>query len=143
MAIAAVAVAALVVVFRPPAPPGPGRRRLVGVLVFVRLDSVRGGGEGALFGADVDERSLDPRQDRVDLAEVDVAHRTAGIGTIDQQLNKAVVLEDGHSRLARVAADQDFALQSMYPRSRSASSHPGSCGCPSRTGVRLCDRRMR
>src|SRR5207302_8755895 len=75
-------------------------------LVFVlRFYQVGGMEEGALFGADVDEGRLYPRQDRVHGAEVDVTHRAAGVGTIHQELNKAVVLQDGHAGLPRAPAD--------------------------------------
>ncbi len=62
------------------------------LVLVLRLDQVGGVQEGALLGSDVDERSLDPRQDSLDFAEVDVAHRAAGVGTIHQEFNKAVVL---------------------------------------------------
>src|SRR2546427_2319871 len=39
-----------------------------------------------------DERRLNPRQHRVHRAEVDVTHHAAGVGTIHQEVNKAVVL---------------------------------------------------
>src|SRR5260370_29569110 len=89
-----------------------------------------GGGEkGALFGADVDEGRLEAGQDRLDLADIDVANRTMGVGTIDQELNKAVVLENGHAGLPRVSRDQYFALQSSYPRAPAGSTRPpGACG---------------
>src|SRR5205814_8127296 len=107
----------------PPALPVPVPTLLV---VLVGLDQIGGVEEGALFGADIDERGLDARQDGFHLAEVDVAHRAVGIGTIHQEFNKAVVLQDGHAGLPRVPADQDFALQSMFPRSPPANSRPGS-----------------
>ena len=59
--------------------------------------------EGALFGADVNEGGLNARQYSFDLADIDVANRTAGVGTIDQELNKAVVLENGHAGLPRAS----------------------------------------
>ena len=92
--------------------------------------------KGALFGADVDECRLDPREDGFDLAEVDVTHRTAGVGTIDQELNKTVVLQDRHAGLPRAAADQNLALQSSYPRSRTGSTRAGAYGYPSNSSKR-------
>src|ERR1041384_3819971 len=82
----------------PPPPPVPPRAVCVLVVVIgrrvfvVRLDQVRGMKKGALFRPDVDERGLDPRKHGFHRAEVDVAHAAAGVGTIDQELNKAVVL---------------------------------------------------
>src|SRR2546430_15059572 len=71
-------------------------------LVFVlRFDQIGGMEEGALFGADVDEGRLYPRQDRVHGAEVDVTHRAAGGGTIPQELKKAVVPPEVHAGLPR------------------------------------------
>ena len=69
--------------------------------------------EGALFLADVHERGLDARQDRLDPAEVDVADRAAVIGAVDQQLDQPVVFEDGHAGLALAPIDQDLALQAV------------------------------
>jgi len=112
---------------RPPSS-SSGRAVLLRRLVFVfRLDQVRGVEKRALFRPDVDEGGLDPRQHGLDRAQVDVAHHAAGVGTIHQELSKAVVLEDGHARLARAPTDQDFALQSRIPRRRSANSRRTSC----------------
>jgi len=46
------------------------------------------------------ERGLYPRKHGLDRAEVDVAHHAAGVRTIHQELNKAVVLQDRDARLA-------------------------------------------
>ena len=92
--------------------------------------------EGALFGADVDEGSLDPREDGFDLAEVNVTHRAAGVGTIDQELNKAVVLQDRDAGFPRAPADENLALQSSYPRARTGNSRSGAYGYPSSSSTR-------
>src|SRR5207247_1676160 len=106
-------------------------------LVFVfRFDQVGGVEKRTLFRPDVDERGLNPGQDRVHGAEVDVAHHAAGVGTIHQEFNKAVVLQDGHAGLARAPAAEYLPFQSMCPRSRSASSRSGSYCCPNRNAVR-------
>src|SRR6185437_13521324 len=79
---------------------------VIGRLVFVfRLDQVGGVEKGAFFRPDVDERGLYPRKHGLDRAEVDVAHHTAGVRTIHQELNKAVVLQDRDARLACGPAD--------------------------------------
>ena len=52
-----------------------------------------------------------PGQHRLDPAEVDVADGAAMVGTVDQQLDQAVVLEDGHAGLPLAPVDQDLALQ--------------------------------
>src|SRR6267143_7228114 len=95
---------------------------------------------GALFGADVDERCLNAGQDRFDLADIDVADRTVGVRTIDQEFNKAVVLENGHAGLPRASRDQYLALQSSDPRAPAGSIRPpGACGFPSNSPTRLAD----
>src|SRR6266487_5387674 len=130
--VARAVVVAVVVIARP----------LGGVFVLVRGDQVRGVEEGALFRPDVDERGLDARQDGFDLAEVDVAHGAAGVGTIDQQLNKAVVLQNRHARLPRAAADEYLALQSNHLWPRSANSRAGRLVRSSKDWFR-CGKRMR
>ena len=99
--------------------------------------------EGALFGADVDESGLDARQDGFDLAEVDITHRAVSVGTIDQELNKALVLQDCHARLALASADQNLALQSNYPRARAGNNRSGAYGDPSNSRTRPEPRAMR
>ncbi len=84
-----------------------GFLRLLLVLGFEEVGGVQ---EGRLALADVDERRLDAGQHCLDPAQVDVADATAMIGTIDQQLDELVVLEDRHPRLARGTGDEDFAL---------------------------------
>ena len=66
--------------------------------------------EGALLLADVHERGLDAGEDRLDPSEIDVADDAAVIGTVDQQLDQPVVLEDGHAGLPLAPVDQDLAL---------------------------------
>ena len=103
-------------------------------LVLLRLHQVGRVEEGALVGPYVDEGRLDPRQDGFDLAEVDVAHRAAGIGTIHQQLNKGVVLQNRHAGLPRAAIDQNFPFQRCLrrsPRTRRAAKRRPRAGCPS------------
>src|SRR5438552_648253 len=129
--------------------PAPGRARaavpraapatvavvvvVIGRLVFVfRLDQVRGVEKGALFRSDVDERGLYPRKHGLDRAEVDIAHHAAGIRTIHQELNKAVVLQDRDASLACGPADENFPFQSKCPRPRSANSRSGSYDCSSK-----------
>src|SRR6266576_2860031 len=105
---------------------------VVGVFVLFRLDQVGGVEEGALFGADVDEGGLDARQNGFDLADVDVANRPAGIGTIDQEFHKAVVLENGHAGFPRASRDENLALQSSDPRAPAGSTRRReACGFPS------------
>ena len=93
--------------------------------------------KGAFFSADVDERGLDPRQNRFDFAEVYVTHRAEGVGTVHQQLNKAVVLQDGHTGFPRAPADENLSLQSLIPRPQPASSRSGSHYGASKNSVRL------
>src|SRR5881296_2175714 len=115
----------------------------IGRLVLVLgLDQVGGVEERALFRPDVDECGLDPRQDGLDRAEVDVAHHAAGVGTIHQELNKAVVLQDRDAGFACGPADENFPFQSMCPRSRSANSRSGSYDCSSKNSFRADRRRM-
>src|SRR5689334_4020590 len=117
---------------------------VVGRLVFVfRLDQVGGVEKGALFGADVDEGRLYPRKHGLDRAEVDIAHHAAGVRTIHQELNKAVVLQDRDARFARGPADENFPFQSTFPRSRSANSRSGSHDCTSKNSFRAYGLRMR
>src|SRR5439155_20299862 len=93
-----------------------------GLVVLLRLDQVGGVEKGALFGSDVDEGGLDSREHGLDRAQVDIAHHAAGVRTIHQELNKAVVLQDRHASLARGPADEYFSFQSRCPRPRSANS---------------------
>src|SRR5439155_6132642 len=113
-----------------------------GLLVLLRLDQVGGVEKGALIRPDVDECGLDPRKHGLDRAEVDVAHHAAGVGTIHQKLNKAVVLQDRHARLACGPADENFPFQSKCPRSRSANSRSGSYDCSSKNSFRADRLRM-
>jgi hypothetical protein len=53
--------------------------------------------EGTFLGADIQERGLNTGKDRFYFAEVDVPDGTPGIGTVDQEFNKAVVLENRHA----------------------------------------------
>ena len=69
--------------------------------------------KGALLLPDVDEGGLDAGEHRLDPAEVDVADHAAVVGTVDQQLDEPVVLEDGHAGLPLAPVDQDLALQAM------------------------------
>ncbi len=81
-----------------------------GLVVLVGLEQVGGVQEGALLEPDVDERGLYSGEDGVDATEVDVADGTAMIGTVDQQLDQTIILEDGHARFALAPVDQDLAL---------------------------------
>ena len=101
-----------------------------GLLVLVvRLDQVGGVQERALLRPDVDEGRLDAGQHRFDAAQIDVAHAAAGVGTIDQELNKAVVLQDRHAGLARRSVDEYLSLQHDVPRPPPGSTRPGVCDC--------------
>src|SRR3989441_2476544 len=116
---------------------------VVGRLVFVfRLDQVGGVEKGALFRPDVDERGLYPRKHGFDRAEVDIAHHAAGVRTIHQEFNKAVVLQDRDARLACGPADEYFPFQSKCPRSRSANSRSGSYDCSSKNSCHADRLRM-
>jgi hypothetical protein len=67
-------------------------------LVFVlRLDQVGSVEEGTFLGTDIQERSLNTGKDCFYFAEVDVPDGTPGIGTVDQEFNKTVVLENRHA----------------------------------------------
>ena len=103
-----------------PRRPGPRTRlrRLVlvaGLLVLLRLEQIGGVEERALFLADVDEGRLDARQNGFDPAEIDVADGAPVVGTVDQQLDQAVVLEDRHAGFPLASVDQNFALQAVSP----------------------------
>src|SRR5207244_1294633 len=91
---------ATVRMIHPPAPVAVFFVVIGGLLVLLRLDQVGGVEKGALFRPDVDERGLYPRKHGLDRAEVDVAHHAAGVRTIHQELNKAVVLQDRDASLA-------------------------------------------
>src|SRR5207237_10678136 len=126
----------------PASPPTPVAVAVVlvvvigGLVVLLRLDQVGGVEKGALFGSDVDEGGLDSREHGLDRAQVDIAHHAAGVRTIHQELNKAVVLQDRHASLARGPADEYFSFQSRCPRPRSANSRSGSCDWSSRNSCR-------
>jgi hypothetical protein len=84
--------------------------------------------EGALLEADVDEGRLDAGEHGFHAAEIDVADGAAMVGTIDEQLDELVVLEDGNARLALAAVDEDLALQAGQPwphRAAPAQAHGG------------------
>ena len=66
--------------------------------------------KGTLLGADVDERGLKAGKNCIDLAEVDVTHHAAGIGTIDEELNELVVLEDGDPGFPLGRIDQNLSF---------------------------------
>jgi hypothetical protein len=53
--------------------------------------------ERALLGADIQERGLNTGKNSFYFAEVDVPDGAPGIRTIDQEFNKAVVLENSHA----------------------------------------------
>ena len=67
--------------------------------------------EAVLLEADLDERGLHPRQDVVDLAEVDVAGDRAALGPLEVDLGDLVVLEHGDTLLADVDGDDQLALR--------------------------------
>ena len=104
-------------------------------LVFLGLDQVGGVKERALFGPYVNEGGLDAWQDRLDLSQVDVTDRAAGIGTIHQQLNKGVVLQNRDSRFPRAPIDQNFPFQlcalRRSPGTRRAATRRPPAGFPS------------
>src|SRR5689334_12478969 len=113
-----------------------------GLLVLLGLDQVGGVEEGALVSPDVDECGLDSRKHGLDRAQVDIAHHAAGVRTIDQELNKAVVLQDRDAGLARGPADENFPFQSKCPRPRSANSRSGSYDCSSKNSCQADRLRM-
>ena len=94
--------------------------------VVFGLEQIRGVEEGALFEADVDERCLDAREDGVYAPVIDVTNCAPLIGPIDEELDQAVVLEDGHPRLARGAGNENLALHGESSRSARARGrcHP-------------------
>ena len=83
---------------------------VVVAVAVVRIDEIGRVEEGTLLGADVDERGLKAGKHCVYLAEVDVADHPAGVGTVDEELNELVVLEDGDPRFARGRVDQDLSF---------------------------------
>ena len=99
---------------------------VIGRLVFVfRLDQVGGVEKGALFGTDVDKGGLKSRQDRIDFPEVNIADHPTGFGTVDEELNELVVLEDGDPRLARGRVDQNLSFhRGSRPQDQSATRQP-------------------
>ena len=113
---------------------------IVVVVIVVRLvfgkDEIGRVQERALLRADVDERRLNARKNRFDSSEVDVADHAAGVGTVDQELNELVVLEDGDPRFSRVRVDQNFSFH-RCPRTRPA---PGDStgGLWRKSRVMLC-----
>ncbi len=70
--------------------------------------------EGGLIGADLDERGLDPRQDRLDAAQVDVADDPARVGPLHQELDEDVVLEYRHARFLRRGRNKNFSLHTSW-----------------------------
>jgi hypothetical protein len=71
--------------------------------------------KGTLLGADVDEGRLDPRKDRFDPAQIDVADHAAVVWTIDEKLNELIVLQNRHPRLARAGVNEDFSFHRNPP----------------------------
>src|SRR5215813_2522052 len=67
---------------------------LPGLFVLIGLEQVGGMEKGALFVTYVDESRLNARQDRFNAAKIDVSDHPAMVGTVNQQLDEAVVLED-------------------------------------------------
>ena len=83
---------------------------VVRVVLVVGLEEIGGVEERALLESDVDECGLDAGKDRFYTTEIDVTDHPAMVGTIDEQLNEPIVLQDCDPRLARGAVDQDLAL---------------------------------
>jgi hypothetical protein len=83
---------------------------LVGILVGIRFEQIGGMEEGALLHPNIDKRSLNTWKYRLYAPEVDVTDSTPLIGSVDQQLDELVVLEDGHAGLAWCARDENLAF---------------------------------
>src|SRR3990172_9378047 len=71
--------------------------------------------KGALAEADVHEGGLDPGQDRFDFAPVDVADDPPDLRPVKQELDKAVVLQDGDPGLPRGRGDENLSFQEGNP----------------------------
>ncbi len=80
-------------------------------LLDLRADDLVDVEEAVLLEADLDERGLHPRQDVVDLAEIDVARDRAVVGPLEIDLGDLAVLEDGDTLLADVDGDEQLALR--------------------------------
>ncbi len=102
----------------------------VRLLVFLRLEEIGGVEEGALLEAYINERGLNPGQDRFDLAEVDVADAAAMVRPVDEEFDQTVVLENGHAGFPLAPVDKNFALHAWHPRWD--GSPPGRCDAPAR-----------
>ena len=100
---------------------------LLGLLVLVRLEQIRGVEEGALFLTDVHEGRLDAGQHRFDPTQVDVADGAPMVRAVHEQLHQTVVLQDGHAGFPLAPVDQDLALQVMTSAAAERSgAHPAS-----------------
>src|SRR5690606_30852696 len=75
-----------------------------------------------LLGADVHEGGLDPWQDGLDLAEVDVADEALPVGPVHHQLDQDVVLQDGHARFLGRGGNEDLSLHTVWALSRTGSA---------------------
>jgi len=62
---------------------------------------------------DVEKRRLNAGEHRVDPPQVNVADHAPVVGPIHQQLDEAVVLQDGHAGLALAAIDENLALHGV------------------------------
>src|SRR5688572_3564877 len=88
---------------------------IIGIIVAVAVrvfgvDDVGSVQKRTLLGPNVYEGCLDSRKYRFDTTEVNVAHHPAGIGSINQQLDELIVLENGDARFSWRRVDQDFAF---------------------------------
>jgi len=80
------------------------------VLVVFVLRKVGGVQECGLIGPDLYEGRLDPRQHRLDPAQVDVSHDPGRVGPLHQELDEDVVLENRHARFLRRGRYKNFSL---------------------------------
>ena len=80
-------------------------------LFDLRADDLVDVEEAVLLEADLDERRLHPRQDVVDLAEIDVARDRAVVRPLEIDLGGLAVLEHGDTLLADVDGDEQLALR--------------------------------
>src|SRR6185437_13377219 len=77
----------------------------------LRADDLVDVEEAVLLEADLDEGRLHPRQDVVDLPEIDVAGDRAAFGPLEVDLGDPVVLQHGDPLLADVDRDDQLALR--------------------------------
>src|SRR5687768_16493464 len=114
---------------------------LVVVFRFIRglTNKIGGVEERALFGADVDEGSLNAGEHCVDPAEVDVTDHSSVVWTVDEQLDELVVLQNRDPRFARSRVDEDFSFHCYPLPVTDGDSAPGEDAVPKKS-ARSCYR---